>query len=114
MPTTFWNTKHALTKGIICENDCDTDGKYVKRGRFNQPDYLFLALGKEAFKTEAEAKARGVELVNAKLASLAREEDKLKDLLEEWSVPPAKANLPPPVKGGRSVTGPPTKSKKKA
>ena len=85
--TTFWITKNALTKGIQREDDCDlsNDGKYVTRGRHGQPNHLYASIGKEAFKSEEEARVRAIELAKSKLAGIEREKDKLEDLIAEWS-----------------------------
>ena len=82
---TFWITKHALTQGILKAEGCEIDGKYCKRSRYGRPDYLFEQIGKDAWATEKEAKARAVGMAEAKLEAISRQEDRLKEQIEEWS-----------------------------
>jgi hypothetical protein len=85
---TFWITKHALTQGILKADGCEVDGKYVTRARYGRPDYLFEAIGKDAFPTEKEAKTRAIELAKAKLQAIERQEERLREQIKEWGGKP--------------------------
>lgn len=85
-----WVAKYALTKGIVKEDGVHfTENKeYVSRAKsFGSGTYaLFLKFGKDAFLTEAEAKARAVELGRAALKALEKKRKKVENLiLREWA-----------------------------
>lgn len=84
--TAFWVTKHALTKGIQYEEGCTLREGYVTRAsRFcTSIEYLFVKLGKDAFETEAEAKANAVKKAKAQLKSLDKSRMKIEQLLKQW------------------------------
>jgi hypothetical protein len=79
MSETFYITRRALTQGILKAESCEVhEGKWAYRP---WPHYLpMLEIGKDAFRTEDEAKARVFELVQAKLKSLAKEKERLEAL----------------------------------
>ena len=73
---TFWITAYALTKGILRVDGMEETGGYA-RGPYGKHGMLFKRIGKDAFRTEKEAKARMRELIKAKLANLEKERKKL-------------------------------------
>jgi hypothetical protein len=85
---TFWIVSHATTRGIVKAENCrvseSSDGKahYAARGRYGQADYLFEAIGRNAFNNEEDAKKRAKVLITNKIAGLDKQKAKLKKLLD--------------------------------
>jgi hypothetical protein len=84
---TFYITKWALTKGIIVAHDCKNHEGYASRGRYGEGTYVFVKIGKDAFATEAEARARVRSLINAKLKSLDKQRNELQKKLASFNQP---------------------------
>ena len=88
----IWNTKYALTTGIIREEGCEikevngTDYAYRPGAHYGKEDYLFLQLGKTAFKTEKEARTDAVKQARRKLASIEKQRVELEKRLADWNV----------------------------
>lgn len=79
-----WVTKYALTEGIKqCSVNDDDGGNYVYVAFPGYRSGLGLQCRRDLdyFDTEAQAKARAVEMVNAKLKSIAKSKSKMEDLL---------------------------------
>jgi hypothetical protein len=78
----FWITKYALSRGIYLLKDCEVvmGGKYVKKADKG----LFCAMGLDAWPTEAEAKARALEMAKAKVRSLQKQITKVQEMIKDW------------------------------
>jgi len=56
--------------------------QYAKRSQYGKPDYLLERIGRNAFATEAEAKARAKVLVANKIKEIDKQLVKLRKLLD--------------------------------
>jgi hypothetical protein len=80
MTQAFWITKYALTQGIIQKDLLVTeDGKHAYSPS-ESGEHWFLAIGKECFQVLEEAQAVSEEMRMAKVKSLEKQIQRLKNM----------------------------------
>ena len=85
---TFWITSYVLTRGILRADELEPteDGRYA-HGNYGRHGRLFKRIGTDAFRTEAEAKARARLVIQAKLAVMDKQREKLLEKLKALTAP---------------------------